>query len=438
MKWHAAYAWLPDGLARDVSIEEREGKFSDVATGVVPGDHVRLAGLVVPGMANAHSHVFHRALRGRTSSSRGSFWTWRRQMYRLAARIDPEQLFLLARAAYAEMALAGITVLGEFHYLHHSPTGQPYDDPNIMGDALREAAAEVGVHLVLLDTCYLAGGLTAAGHEDLDPVQRRFSDGDVLRWASRVEALRPTHEMSVGAAIHSVRAVPQEFLGAVAEVAGNRPLHFHVSEQRAENEACEKFYGVTPVRLLRDSGVLGPTSTAVHATHLAGADTSDLAETKTAVCICPTTERDLGDGIGPARALADAGVSLCLGSDQNVTIDLLEEARALEMDERLATEKRGCFELGELIDAITVGGYRALGREGGRIEVGAPADLVAIRLDTVGTAGTEPSQALLAASAVDVDTVIVCGRTLISGGAHFLGDVGRLLAEAIDPLWSDE
>jgi formiminoglutamate deiminase len=438
MKWHAAYAWLPDGLARDVSIEEREGKFSDVVTGVAPGDHVRLAGLVVPGMANAHSHVFHRGLRGRTSSPRGSFWTWRRQMYRLAARIDPEQLFLLARAAYAEMALAGITVVGEFHYLHHSPTGQPYDDPNIMGDALREAAGEVGVHLVLLDTCYLAGGLTAAGHEDLDPVQRRFSDGDVVRWAGRVEALRPTHEMSVGAAIHSVRAVPQEFLGAVAEVAGNRPLHFHVSEQRAENEACRKFYGVTPIRLLRDSGVLGPTSTAVHATHLAGTDTSDLAETRTAVCICPTTERDLGDGIGPARGLADAGVSLCLGSDQNVTIDLLEEARALEMDERLATEKRGCFELAELIDAITVGGYRALGREGGRIEVGAPADLVAIRLDAVRTAGSEPSQALLAASAVDVDTVIVRGRTLVSGGAHFLGDVGRLLAEAIDPLWSYE
>jgi formiminoglutamate deiminase len=438
MKWHAAYAWLPDGLARDVSIEEGEGKFSEVATGVPPGDHVRLPGLVIPGMANAHSHVFHRALRGRTSSSRGSFWTWRRQMYRLAARIDPEQLFLLARAAYAEMALAGITVVGEFHYLHHSPNGQPYDDPNIMGDALREAAAQVGVHLVLLDTCYLAGGLTAAGHEDLDPVQRRFSDGDVVRWANRVEALRSTPEMSVGAAIHSVRAVPQKSLGAVAAVARNRPLHFHVSEQTSENEACEEFYGVTPVRLLRDSGVLGPTSTAIHATHLASTDTSDLAETQTAVCFCPTTERDLGDGIGPARALADAGVPLCLGSDQHVTIDLIEEARALEMDERLASEDRGCFELGDLVDFMTVGGYRALGRDGGRIEVGAPADLVAIRLDTVRTAGTEPSQAFLAAAAADVDTVIVRGRTLVSGGAHLLGDIGRLLAEAIDPLWSPD
>jgi formiminoglutamate deiminase len=438
MKWHAAYAWLPDGLARDVSIEERDGKFSEVATGVAPGDHVRLPGLVVPGMANSHSHVFHRALRGRTSLSRGSFWTWRRQMYRLAARMDPENLFLLARAAYAEMALAGITLVGEFHYLHHSPTGRPYDEPNIMGEAVREAAAEAGVRLTLLDTCYLAGGLTAAGHEDLDPVQRRFSDGDVLSWASRVEALRSTQQMSLGAAIHSVRAVPQESLGVVAGVAGDRPLHFHVSEQRTENEVCEKFYGVTPVRLLRDSGVLGPTSTAVHATHLASTDISDLAETGTAVCICPTTERDLGDGIGPARALANAGVSLCLGSDQHVAIDLLEEARSLEMDERLATEERGCFELEELIDAMTVGGYRALGREGGRIEVGAPADLVAIRLDTVRTAGTEPSQAILAASAVDVDTVIVCGRTLVSGGAHPLGDVGRLLAEAIDPLWNYE
>jgi formiminoglutamate deiminase len=436
MKWHAAYAWLPDGLARDVSIEEREGKFIEVSAGVAPGGHIRLACLVLPGMANSHSHVFHRALRGRTSTSRGSFWTWRRQMYRLAARIKPEDLFLLARAAYAEMALAGITVVGEFHYLHHSPTGQPYDEPNLMGDVLREAAAEAGVRLTLLDTCYLAGGLTAAGHEDLDPVQRRFSDGDVLRWADRMEALRSTEEMSVGAAIHSVRAVPQEFLGNVAEAAGDRPLHFHVSEQRAENEACEKFYGVTPVRLLRDAGALSPTSTAIHATHLAGGDISDLAETHTRVCVCPTTERDLGDGIGPSRALADAGVSLCLGSDQNVVIDPLEEARALELDERLATEERGCFELEELIYAITAGGYRALGWDGGRIEVGAPADLVAIRLDTVRTAGAEPSQALLAASAADVDTVIVGGRTLVSGGVHSLGDVGRLLAEAIDPLWS--
>jgi formiminoglutamate deiminase len=438
MKWHAAYAWLPDGLARDVSMEERNGKFSDVAIGVAPGDHVRLPGLVVPGMANAHSHVFHRALRGRTSLSRGSFWSWRRQMYRLAARIDPDQLFLLARAAYAEMVLAGITVVGEFHYLHHSPSGQPYDEPNIMGEVLCKAADEAGVRLTLLDTCYLAGGLTAAGHEDLDPVQRRFSDGDVHRWANRVEALKSTQEMLVGAAIHSVRAVPQEFLHTVVDAAGNRPLHFHVSEQRRENEACVKFYGATPVRLLRDAGALGPTSTAVHATHLTSTDTSDLAETKTAVCICPTTERDLGDGIGPARALADAGVSLCLGSDQNVTVDLLEEARSLEMDERLATETRGCFELEELISAMTVGGYRALGQDGGRIEVGMPADLVAIRLDTVRTAGAEPSQAILAASAVDVESVIIAGRTLVSGGVHLLGDVGRLLAEAVNPLWNDE
>jgi len=329
MKWHAAYAWLPDGLARDVSIEESEGKFSHVTVGVAPGDHIRLPGLVFPGMANAHSHVFHRALRGRTSSSRGSFWTWRRQMYRLAARIGPEELFLLARATYSEMALAGITLVGEFHYLHHSPSGRPYDEPNIMGEAIRTAAAEAGVRLTLLDTCYLAGGLTASGHEDLDPVQLRFSDGDVGRWAKRVETLRPTPEMLVGAAIHSVRAVPKESVGAVAGVAGIRPLHFHVSEQRAENKACEDFYGVTPVRLLRDAGALGPASTAVHATHLTDTDISDLGETKTAVCFCPTTERDLGDGIGPARALADAGISLCLGSDQHVTIDLLEEGRSL-------------------------------------------------------------------------------------------------------------
>jgi formiminoglutamate deiminase len=307
-----------------------------------------------------------------------------------------------------------------------------------MGEALQQGAVEAGVRLTLLDAGYLMGGLAATGHEELDPVQRRFSDGDVARWASRVEALRPTHEMSLGAAIHSVRAVPREFLGAVAEAAGDDPLHFHVSEQRAENDACEGFYGMTPVQLLRTTGALGNTSTAVHATHVSSIDVAGLADTKTAVCFCPTTERDLGDGIGPARVFADAGVSLCLGSDQHVTVDLLEEARALEMDERLATEERGRFDQQELIAAMTVAGYRALGREGGRIEVGAPADLVALRLDTVRTAGAEPGQAVLAASASDVDTVVIDGRTVVSGGAHFLGDVGRLLADAIDPLWSED
>jgi formiminoglutamate deiminase len=437
MRWHATYAWLPGGLARDVSIEAQNGKFTAVTPGTLPGGHEKLPGLVLPGMANAHSHAFHRALRGRTSSGVGSFWTWREQMYRLANRIDPDQYFVLARAAYAEMALAGITVVGEFHYLHHQPSGLPYENRNAMGDALIAAATEAGIRMTLLDTCYLTGGLTSAGHDPLDEVQRRFSDGDVAHWAERVEALRPNADTVVGTGVHSIRAVPLTALSTVVAATGNRPLHFHVSEQRVENEACQKFYRMTPIRLFREAGVLGPRSTAVHASHLAADDLTDLAETNTAVCACPTTERDLGDGRSPALCLTDAGVPLCFGSDQHVTTDLLEEARTLEMDERMASEERGRFSLGQLVEALTSEGHRRLGWEGaGRLEVGAKSDLVAIRLDTVRTAGVTPEQAVLVASAADIDTVVVGGRTVVRGGSHRLGDIGQMLSEAIEPLWS--
>jgi formiminoglutamate deiminase len=434
-RWWAAYALLPSGLARDVTFEITGGRFISVIADSGPGGAQVLPGVVLPGFANAHSHAFHRALRGRTHDGSGTFWTWRERMYAVAARLDPDSYLALAAATYAEMALAGVTTVGEFHYLHHAPGGVAYSDPNSMGEALRQAAADAGVRLTLLDTCYLAGGLSAVGHSPLDATQRRFGDGDADRWAGRVAGLKESAGMRVGAAIHSVRAVPREQLGIVARAAHGRPLHVHLSEQPAENQACQGFYGMTPTALLDVAGVLGPLTSVVHATHLSDADIAILGGTRTTACICPTTERDLADGIGPARALHDAGSPLSLGSDQHVVIDPFEEARALEMHERLDSLQRGRFRPDELLSAGTR--HDSLGWEdAGRLEIGARADLVAVRLDSPRTAGSAPGQILMSATAADVDTVVVDGRTVVAGGQHVLGDVGSLLQNAIEPLWA--
>jgi formiminoglutamate deiminase len=432
MSWFAPYALLPGGLARDVLLVSDGGRFTEVRAGAEAGDATRLPGIALPGFANCHSHAFHRALRGRTHDGGGTFWTWRDRMYQVAARLDPDSYLALARATYAEMALAGITTVGEFHYLHHGVDGRRYDDPNAMAAALAEAAADAGIRLTLLDTCYLAAGLSG---EAVDPTQRRFSDGTAAAWADRFDALRDTDRMRIGAAIHSVRAVPRDQLATVVSAAAGRPLHVHLSEQPAENEACLARYGCTPTQLLAAEGALGTTTTAVHATHLTPTDVGLLGSARATACLCPTTERDLADGIGPSTQLAAAGAPLSLGTDQNAVIDMFEEARGLEMDERLASLRRGNFPPERLLEAMTA--HESLGwPDAGRLEVGARADLVAVRLDTVRTAGVDPAQVVLAAGAADIHTVIVDGRTVVAGGKHLLGDVGALLSSALRPLLS--
>jgi formiminoglutamate deiminase len=432
-----AHAQLDAGPVAGVRVVVDDGRITAVerAPAPVDGDH-RLPGVVLPGFANAHSHAFHRALRGRTHDRGGTFWTWRERMYGIARVLDPESYLALARAAYAEMALAGVTCVGEFHYLHHAPGGAHYDDGNTMGKALIQAAADAGVRLTLLDTCYVAGGLQRDGHVELDEAQVRFSDGDADAWSARVSALEDGPGVRIGAAVHSVRAVPAEQLGSVAAAARGRPLHVHVSEQPAENEACLAFYGRTPAGLLHDRGVLGPDTTAVHATLLTDDDVAVLGGTGTTVCACPSTEADLADGVGPFPRLRDAGSPLCLGSDQHTLTDLLGEARLLETHGRLVTGERGRFRPDELLAALTVDGHRALGwPDAGRIAPGQRADLVAVRTDTPRTAGCAPDQLIMAAAAADVHTVVVGGRVVVADGEHVLGDVGRLLAEAIAPLW---
>ncbi|GAB7048103.1 formimidoylglutamate deiminase [Catenuloplanes indicus] len=432
MTWHADLAWLGDAPVADVLITADGGRFTSVTPGVPrPPDAERLAGLTLPGLANAHSHAFHRALRGRTHAGRGTFWTWREQMYAVAARLTPGSYLRLARAVFAEMALAGITCVGEFHYLHHGPGGQRYDDPNEMGAALIEAAAQAGIRITLLDTCYLTASVSG---EPLNGAALRFGDGSATAWVDRVEVLKPGKNALVGAAIHSVRAVPRDQLPEVAAWAAGRgaPLHVHLSEQRAENDAAVAAHGRTPTALLAEAGALGPRTTVVHATHLTERDVATLGGSRTRACLCPTTERDLGDGIGPAAALAAAGSPLCTGSDSHAVIDPLEEARAVELHERLRTEHRGHFTAGALMQAATADGHASLGwDDAGTITVGARADLVTVTLESARTAGTDPAGIVFAASAADVTDVIVDGDRIVRDGRHTRLDVPRELREAI-------
>ncbi|MFG2650810.1 formimidoylglutamate deiminase [Streptomyces sp. NPDC048436] len=438
-------AWLDPTVEPGVAVEVTGDRITAVRKGVEtpPQGATVLRGLTIPGMANAHSHAFHRALRGTVQVGSGTFWTWREVMYSVADRLTPDTYHALARAVYAEMALAGVTTVGEFHYVHHAPGGVAYADPNAMGEALIQAAADAGIRITLLDTAYVASGLLSETRgEAPNRHQLRFSDGTTEAWAERASALKDRAHARIGAAIHSVRAVPARQLGVVADWATSResPLHIHLSEQKAENEACLSVHGRTPTRLLADHGVLGPRTTGVHNTHLTDEDIALLGRSTTGTCMCPTTERDLADGIGPATRLQGAGSPLSLGSDSHAVIDILEEARAMELNERLRSHTRGHWTAAALLRAATADGHAALGwADAGVLEVGALADLATIALDSVRTAGPVPrlaaEAAVFAATAADVRHTVVGGRHVVRDGVHALvPDVASALTEAVAAL----
>ena len=442
------HAALPSGVVDGVLVTISDGIIVRIDTNVEwPTDSHRLEGLTLPGLANAHSHAFHRALRGRTHSGAGDFWTWREQMYAIAGRLTPENYLPLARAVFAEMLQAGYTCVGEFHYVHHLPSGDPYLERNAMGYAVIEAARQTGIRLTLLDACYLHGGIS----QPLSEQQRRFSDGSAQSWVDRVAALFAVNgatdreaTVRIGAAIHSVRAVDASAIAVVARFAAAHamPLHAHVSEQLAENDQVGGAYGCSPTELLAQQGALSQMFTAIHATHLSDGDVSLYGAAECTCCLCPTTERDLADGIGPSCELRTAGVRLAIGSDQHAVIDPFEEMRGIELDERLASMKRGNHPPRDLLQAATSNGYRCLGwANGGSITVGALADFVTIGLDSVRLAGLSPhalvDAAVFCASASDVRTVIVAGRTVVADGRHVDLDVGGELSRAISALYED-
>ncbi|GAB3466053.1 formimidoylglutamate deiminase [Streptomonospora sediminis] len=415
-----------------------------------PSGAERLHGLTIAGLADAHSHAFHRALRARTGEDGGSFWTWRKQMYRIAERLEPDSYHRLARAVYAEMALAGITCVGEFHYLHHAAGGARYSEPNAMGRALIAAAADAGIRITLLDTCYLAGGLhPEGGHEPLDGVQLRFGDGGADAWAERVAELRSGGPVRIGAAAHSVRAVPRADLARIALLGPGSDwaaTHIHLAEQPAENTACLAAYGRTPARLLDETGFLAALRPVlVHATHLTAADSALVRAAGAGLCLCPTTERDLADGLCALEHLA--GAPLSLGSDGHSAIDMFEEARGAEAHERLRTGRRGNLPAHRLLQALHTGGHAALGwgdgtgpgGAAGRIAPGARADLVNLAADSIRLAGFDPARAadaaVFAATAADVRHVMADGRWIVRDGVHTaIPDAAARMGAAIAEL----
>ena len=402
--WHAEQAWL-GRRAENVLIEVEDGLIKAITEGVAaPRDAIALKGWTIPGLANVHSHAFQRLLRGEVESGGGDFWDWRDRMYGFA-EWEPADYFNHARLVFREMLEAGITAVGEFHYLH--------SHGNELGLALIDAAREEGIRITLIDACYLRGGMDG---RPLEGAQKTFSDGDADRWARRVDELKDADGVRIAAAIHSVRAVDPESMRIVFGYAKDRgmPLHIHLAEQLAEVDECLEVEGCTPAELLDREGILSSDLTAVHAIELTDHDVSLLGFYDVQVCACSTTERDLGDRVGPLRALADAGCALTLGSDSNAVIDILEEARGLELDQRRATGRRVLHQPEGLLRAATRDGMIALGWQAGELEPGMLADFITLEQPHGRWRELSPAYLMYGFSGSDVTNVVVGGKTVVS------------------------
>ena len=378
---------------------------------------------ILPGLATAHSHAFQRALRGRTqrrATRAGTFRGWRDEMYRLVLGMGPDDLYAISRFAYTELAMSGVTAVGEFHYVHHGPGGQPYADRTELADAVIRAARDTGIRICLIRTAYLRAGF----QQSAVSAQERFIDPAIDHVMQDLDDLRSRYrddpQVAVAAAAHSVRAVPISGIRTLAVYADEHalPFHMHVSEQRGELEECRAEHGTTPVALLSNEGVLSPRFVAVHATHLADAEVSALGENHAFVCICRTTERDLGDGLPPTSGLLDAGARLCVGVDSHACENAFEEVRAVELDERSRLEKRHAAAEGrDLLDAATRQGYAACGLEAQWKE-----DRIHLDPDDPSIAAIDPDLApdgiLFGATPRAVKSVVVAGRQIIAEGRH--------------------
>jgi formimidoylglutamate deiminase len=384
------YVYTPQGLLSNQVISISDEGYIYALSKREPDTEISetLPGIaLLPGFVNVHSHVFQRALRGRTHharSTRDTFWTWRQAMYTEAQHLNPDRLYEISVQTYREMLAAGYTGVGEFHYVHHQPDGRPYERENAMSEAVLQAGRDVGIRIVLLLTAYARGGFDRPP----DETQRRFCDASLDAYLSRAEALRVTG-VTMGVAPHSVRAVSEEWLRGLAEYSAQHqlPLHIHADEQMAEIEQCQQVHHCTPIELLERNGVLGPLTTVIHATHASQKEIALLAQHKTSVCVCPTTEGDLGDGIAPYAELIAAHIPLCIGSDSNTCLDPLEELRWAEYSARMRYQRRRILVPDELASPgpllLTYGtqaGATALGLQTGSIEPGMAADFVAVDL----------------------------------------------------------
>jgi formimidoylglutamate deiminase len=357
----------------------------------------------VPAMVNAHSHAFQRDLRGRgerpspDAHAHDDFWSWRTAMFGLAAGLDPDAMRDVARRAYGEMRAAGYGVVGEFHYVHHQPDGTPYDEPNELAFAIAEAAQDAGLDLVLIPAAYHRDGWDGGDRPPQDG-QRRFCDPDVDAFLGRVNALRAWADgragVSIAVAAHSVRAVPADWLEAIAAYADFHalPRHVHAHEQRRELDECAAEHGCSPIELLHRTGFLGPRTSVVHGIHVSDADVARLSAADAIVVSCPTTEGNLGDGHLPAMRYRDASVRLAIGSDSQVRIDPFEETRELETGARRERQLRHALlaATGDLWGELCRNGRASLGLET------APLRMIDVDLDHPDLAGVEAADLPLA------------------------------------------
>jgi formimidoylglutamate deiminase len=398
------YVYTPQGLLSNQVISISDEGYLHALSERVPGTEITetLPGIaLLPGFVNVHSHVFQRALRGRTHHARSThdtFWTWRQAMYMEAQRLNPDRLYEIALQTYREMLAAGYTSVGEFHYIHHQSDGRPYEQENCMSEAVLQAGRDVGIRVVLLLTAYARGDF----YHPSDETQKRFCDASLEAYLSRAEELRMTGA-ALGVAPHSVRAVPEEWLRGLAEYSLQHklPLHVHADEQMAEIELCQQVHHCAPIELLERNGVLGPLTTVIHATHANQEEITLLAHHKSSVCVCPTTEGDLGDGIAPYVELIAAQIPLCIGSDSNTRLDPLEELRWAEYSARMRYQRRRILVPNELASPgpllLTYGtqaGATTLGLQTGSIVPGMAADFVAVDLHTPALANWTPDDLL--------------------------------------------
>jgi formimidoylglutamate deiminase len=409
---------------------------------------------LLPGFVNAHSHAFQRLIRGKAESKATGgkdFWSWRPAMYRAASQLTPEDVYDVARMAFLEMALAGTTTVGEFHYLHNAPDGNPYDDPNLLSKQVIAAAQSVGVRIVLLRAAYLRSGFELPR----DPGQTRFFES-VDAFLQNTEELLKSYpagstSVRVGVAPHSIRAVSLEHLREIVAFARHRhhPLHMHISEQVAENNSCLREYGVTPVTLLDREKLLASDLTAVHGIHVSLEEIGMLAASSSTICSCPTTERNLGDGILPADGMLQAGIRIALGSDSQAQIDPLEDARELDYHLRLHYQQRAILDQirGEalaktLFDCATVHGATSLFVPAGNLSAGSFADLLTVDLQDPTIAGHSADDLLsllvFSMSRCAISDVVVQGRPIVLDHKHPLQDeiVGRY-QELYQRVWAD-
>ncbi|MEM7116181.1 MAG: formimidoylglutamate deiminase [Chloroflexota bacterium] len=379
--------------------------------------------LIMPGLATAHSHAFQRGLRGRTqrrATQANSFWSWRGLMYHLAERLDPDSIYALSHFAFVELAMSGVTAVGEFHYVHHDKNGNPYANRLAMSEAVIQAAKDAGIRITLIRAAYRRGGYQQAP----TPAQERFSDPNVELILQDVAALQTKYGddpfVNVALAAHSIRTVPLPEIMELADYARAQGLmfHMHVAEQRRELEECVAEHGATPTAVLANAGVLSPNFVSVHATHLSQAEIEQMGSAQAMACLCRTTERDLGDGLPQAGDMKAAGVRFCVGVDSHCCPDAFEEVRAVELDERSRTEQRIVAATApELLSIGTQEGYVAIGMDDTWQE-----DEVWLRADDPALAGSD--EELLADSVIfgatprAVDQVFVAGQRIVDGGRH--------------------